>query len=44
MDFSSMMFASLNNWGSCVLCKHLYYILQYAMYYGIKEPFIHYSS
>ncbi len=44
MDFFSMMFASLGKWGLWVPCKHLYYILQYAMYFGIKEPFIHYPS
>ncbi len=41
MDFSSMVFASLNNWGLWdVQCKHLHYILQYAMYCGIWKPFI----
>jgi hypothetical protein len=47
MDFSSMMDSSLSKWGPWVKLdkKHLYYILQYAMDYGIREPpFIHYPS
>jgi hypothetical protein len=36
VDFFSMMFASFGKWGLWVPCKHLYYILQYAMYFGIK--------
>jgi hypothetical protein len=42
VDFLSMMALSLNKQGPWVPCKHLYCILQYAMYYNIKEPFIHY--
>jgi hypothetical protein len=44
MDFSSIMFTLLNKWGPWVPCKHLYYILQYAMYFRIEEPFIHFPS
>jgi hypothetical protein len=44
MDFSFMMDSSLGKWGLLVPYKHLYYILQYALYFGIREPFIHYSS
>jgi hypothetical protein len=44
MDFFPMMFVSLDRQGPWVQCKHLYYILQYAMYYGIKESLIHYPS
>jgi hypothetical protein len=44
VDFFSMMFASLGKWGLWVSCKYLYYVLQYAMYFGIREPFIHYPS
>jgi len=36
MDFSSVMVTYLNKRGLWVPCKHLYYILQYAMYSGIK--------
>jgi hypothetical protein len=36
MDFSSMMVGSLDKWGPWVPCKHLYYILQYGMYYKIR--------
>ncbi len=35
-------YVSLNWQGPWVQCKHLYYTLQYAMYFGIKKPFIHY--
>ncbi len=44
VDFFSMMSRSLIERGSWVPCRHLYDILQYAMYIGIKEPFIHYPS
>jgi hypothetical protein len=44
MDFSSMMSGSLGKQGPWVPCKLLYYILQYAMYVGIGEPFIRYPS
>jgi len=44
VDFASMMALSLGKQGLWVPCKHLYYILQYAMYFGIREPFIHYPS
>jgi hypothetical protein len=44
MDFPSMMFASLNGRTLWVQGKHLYYILQYVMFCGIKEPFVHYPS
>ncbi len=44
VDFSSMMFRFFGKWGPWVPCKHLYYILQYAMYVGIREPFMHYPS
>ncbi len=44
VEFFSMMSVSFYRQGLWVQCKHLYYILQYAMYYGIKKPFIHYSS
>jgi hypothetical protein len=37
-----MVFVSFDKQGPWVPCKHLYYILQYAMYFGIREPFIHY--
>jgi hypothetical protein len=42
VDFVSMMALSLGKWGFWVSCKHLYYILQYAMYFGIRESFVHY--
>jgi len=44
MDFSFMMVSSFGKWGLWVPCKHLYYILQYPMYFGIKEPSIYYPS
>jgi len=44
VDFASMMASSLGKQGMWVPYKHLYYILQYAMYFGINEPFIHYPS
>jgi hypothetical protein len=44
MDFASMIASSLSNWGPWVPCKHLYYIMQYAIYSRIREPFIHYPS
>jgi hypothetical protein len=44
VDFSSMMFASLDGQGLWVQWKHLHYFLQYAMYLGIREPSIHYPS
>jgi hypothetical protein len=44
VDFSSMMVLSLDKQRPWMPCKHLYYILQYAMYFRIKEPFIHYPS
>jgi hypothetical protein len=43
VEFSSMRSVSFYRRGLWVQCKHLYYILQYAMYYGIKKPFIYYS-
>ncbi len=44
VDFSSMMVLSFDKQGPWMPCKHLYYILQYAMCFRIKEPFIHYPS
>jgi hypothetical protein len=44
VDFFPLMFTSFVKWGLWVPCKHLYYILQYAMYFGIRKPFIHYPS
>jgi hypothetical protein len=44
MDLFSMMFVSLDEWGSCVQCKQLYYILQYVMFCVIRESYIHYPS
>ncbi len=43
VDFFSMMVLSLGKWGLWVPRKHLYYILQYAMYSRIRNPFIHYG-
>jgi hypothetical protein len=39
-----MMDSSLGKKRPWVPCEHLYYILQYAMYYGIRKPFIHFPS
>jgi len=36
VDFFSMMASSLSKRGRWVAYKHLYYILQYAMYFGIR--------
>jgi hypothetical protein len=36
INFSSMMSMSFSKQGLWVQCKHLYYILQYVMYFGIK--------
>jgi hypothetical protein len=44
VDFLFTMASSLGKWGPWVPCKHLYYILQYAMYYGIRKLVIHYPS
>jgi hypothetical protein len=44
MDFSSMMFMSFGGQGPWVQCKHMYYILQYAMFSKVREPFNHPSS
>jgi hypothetical protein len=35
VDFASMMASSLGKQGMWVPYKHLYYILQYAMYFGL---------
>jgi len=37
VDFLSMMASSLNKQGPWVPCKHLYYILQCAMYVGLEN-------
>jgi hypothetical protein len=41
MDFFSMMSMSFGGQGPWVQSKHLYYILQYAMFLKVREPFIH---
>jgi hypothetical protein len=43
VDFVSTMALSLGKLGLWVPCKQLYYILQYVIYFGIRESFIHYS-
>jgi len=44
MDFSSMIISPFGKEGLWVPCKHLYSILQYAMYSRIRKPLIHYPS
>jgi hypothetical protein len=44
VDVSSMMVSSFNKWGPQVPCKHVYYILQHVMCFGIKKLFTHYPS
>jgi hypothetical protein len=39
-----MMSMSLDERGPWVHCKHMYYILQYVMFCGIRKSFIHYPS
>jgi hypothetical protein len=41
IDFVSMFIGSLGGYGKWVHCKHLYYILQILMFYGLMETFIH---
>jgi len=44
MDLFSVMFMSLDEQGPWVHYKQMYYILQYVMFCGIRESFIHYPS